>query len=242
VNMGRRSEGSSSTDCLLASVAMGPNRRPFLKWWNYFAAYESRLGDLARRSRDGMLQRPIRLLEIGIWKGGFLDVWRDYFGPQAVIFGVDIDPGVKDLEITSAQVRVGSQADRGFLESVVAEMGGVDIVVDDGSHRCEDVLTSLEVLFPHLENGGLYCIEDLHTSYWPAWGGGLRRKGSSVEVLKQLIDGLHQPYFERPANSNQLGIGHGNLASIQFFDSMVILTKGDQRQPMPFHGGADLHA
>jgi len=223
----------------LAEIATGSKGRPFLKWWHYFDAYEQQLGDLARRSREGLLDRPVRLLEMGIWRGGFLNVWREYFGPDAIIYGIDIDSAVATLGVTSAEVRVGSQDDAGCLGAVVDEMGGLDVVIDDGSHISEHVLASLRILYPKLSDGGIYCIEDLHTSYWPEWGGGLRRRGSSIEVLKQLIDGLNQPYFDQPAQANDLGIDHGNLASITFADSMAFLRKRLTSAPRPFHGGIE---
>ena len=128
--------------------------RPFVKWWHYFAAYDDQFSLLARQSRDGMLERPLRILEMGVWRGGSLDLWRQYFGPDAVIFGIDIDEVITTLRIDSAEVRVGSQTDTEFLLSVIDEMGGVDIVIDDGSHLSKDVVTSLRIIFPLLAEGG----------------------------------------------------------------------------------------
>ena len=43
---------------------------------------------------------------------------------------------------------IGSQADAAFLESVVAEMGGLDVVLDDGSHRMEHIKASFDGAVP----------------------------------------------------------------------------------------------
>ncbi|MBL4628116.1 MAG: hypothetical protein JKY00_08780 [Roseicyclus sp.] len=48
------------------------------------------------------------MLEIGVSKGGLLDMWRDYLGPDAMIFGIDIDPRGSALGGRSRQVRIGS--------------------------------------------------------------------------------------------------------------------------------------
>jgi hypothetical protein len=184
-----------------------------------------------------MLDRPLRILEMGVWRGGSLDLWRQYFGPDAVIYGIDIDEVITTLGIDSAEVRVGSQTDEMFLLSVIEEMGGLDIVIDDGSHVSSDVLASLRILFPLLAEGGTYVIEDLHTSYWPAWGGGLRRKGSSIEFLKNLIDGLHQPYYGQSKSRGNAGINRDFLHSIQFYDSVAVLKKRACPEPQPFRGG-----
>ena len=123
-------------------------------------------------------------------------------------------------------LRIGSQADPTFLKAVVAEMGGVDIVLDDGSHVAAHQRTSFSVLWPLLNVGGLYIIEDLHSSYWPQWGGGLRRPGSGVELVKSLIDDMHAWFHDEDeslADRRQLGvITIGNsIAAIQKIDGRL---------------------
>ena len=223
---------------LLAQMAVDAGAgRPFVKWWHYFDAYEEQFAALAERSREGRLDRPVRILEMGVWRGGSLELWRQYFGPEAVIFGIDIDEVILSLGIDSAEVRVGSQTDEAFLRTVVEEMGGVDVVIDDGSHQSKDVIASLRILFPLLADGGRYVIEDLHTSYWPTWGGGFRRRGSSIEALKELVDTLHAPYYARSHRRGDLGIERDSLQSIQFYDSVAVLKKAACAGPQPFRGG-----
>jgi hypothetical protein len=164
-------------------------------------------------------------------------MWRDYFGPEAIIFGVDIDPESAQQGVTEGHIRIGSQTDESFMRSVIGEMGGIDIVIDDGSHRSEDVIQTLRATWPILADGGLYFIEDLHTSYWPAWGGGFLRRTSSVEALKTLIDTLHQPYFQSEADTRNLGIHRDSLESVTFYDSLAVLRKGTCGPPLPFRGG-----
>lgn len=53
-------------------------------------------------------------------------------------------------------MRIGSQADKDFLGAVVKEMGGIDVVLDDGSHQMLHIIKSLSYLFPHLNDGGIY--------------------------------------------------------------------------------------
>src|SRR6185437_3735770 len=91
------------------------NDGPFVdKWKHYLSLYVKHLASF----RGG----PVRLLEIGVWKGGSLRLWRRYFGPEAIIFGIDIDPACAALDGQDAQVRIGSQDDARFLERVVSEM------------------------------------------------------------------------------------------------------------------------
>jgi hypothetical protein len=221
----------------LTRMAMRQNGEPFLKWWHYFDIYSRELDSLVSHPEKSGLRRPLRVLEIGVWRGGSLGLWREYFGSDAVIYGVDIDPNSSLYNGTHAQVRIGSQTDCAFMNSVIDEMSGVDVVIDDGSHNSRDVIETLRCLWPRLTFGGLYFIEDLHTSYWPAWGGGLHRRTSSIEKLKSLVDVLHQPYFERQADPFKLGITQQELFSVSFFDSVTVLSKRDNLEPRPFRGG-----
>ena len=89
------------------------------KWGHYMPIYSKLFEPFRKRSRSG---RAIRFLEIGVAKGGSLDMWRQYFGNEAVIFGIDIDPACADFNGKNAEVRIGSQADPAFLLSVAQEM------------------------------------------------------------------------------------------------------------------------
>ena len=50
----------------------------------------------------------------------------------------------------ASEVRIGSQADPAFLNSVVAEMGGIDVLIDDGGHMASHQRASFDFLFPRL--------------------------------------------------------------------------------------------
>ena len=219
---------------LLESLALRGTERPFQKWWHYFETYDRELGLLAAQSRQGDLPAPLRILEIGVQRGGSLGLWREYFGHTAQIWGIDIDPGCSSFSDGNTQVRIGSQSDALFLREVVEEMGGVDVVIDDGSHMSNHIVTSLAVLFPLLSSSGVYLVEDLHAAYWPDWNGGLRRRGSAVEELKLLVDGLHQPYFGQQSAPGPLAHLVGQVRSITFSDSMAVLRKGPYASPEIF--------
>ena len=221
----------------LAQLAMQQTGEPFLKWWHYFDIYSLELGGIAERSRNGTLPRPLHLLEIGVWRGGSMGLWREYFGTSALIYGVDIDQRSREFCDNDAEIRIGSQTDSLFMNGVVDEMAYVDIIIDDGSHNCLDVVSTLEMLWPRLADDGVYIIEDLHTSYWPAWGGGLRRRGSSVEALKRLIDEMHRSYFGRDTRVGPLSIPRSELFSVSFYDSVAVLRKKPVPRPKPFRGG-----
>ena len=199
------------------------NQGPIVhKWLHYLPIYDKILAPY--------VGSKVKMLEIGVFMGGSLGLWRKFLGIEAVIFGIDINPACAARDGEFASVRIGSQADAGFLRSVVAEMGGIDVVLDDGSHLASHQRASFEVLFPLLSEGGLYVIEDMHTAYWPAYEGGLKRTGTAIELLKDKIDEIHKHYFKHGLNNNN---SMPDIESIQFFDSIAVVSK--RKQHPRFH-------
>ena len=190
-----------------AGIFFANQGRTIHKWLHYLAIYDQLL--------EPYVGTAARMLEIGVFKGGSLGLWRKFLGDRAVVYGVDIDPGCARFDGETASVRIGSQDDPVFLRRVVAEMGGVDIVLDDGSHVASHQRASFEVLFPLLSEGGLYLIEDMHTAYWPSYEGGLKRPGTAVEFLKDKVDDMHRHY--RAAGLNRAD-SMPDIESVTFFE------------------------
>lgn len=190
------------------------------KWLHFLPLYERYFEPY--RQRKGA---PLRFLEIGVSKGGSMQIWRRYFGDDAIIFGIDIDEECRKLDkVSGGEVRIGSQADEAFLKEVVLEMGGVDIVLDDGSHMMSHINKSFEVLFPLLADGGLYVAEDLQCAYWPHFEGGLRKRGSFIETAKKLVDDMHHWWHEKPCAFENM---RNQIAAVHFHQSMVFVEKDD---------------
>jgi hypothetical protein len=205
--------------------------REAVKWVHFFAIYDELFGPYAAGfpSPDASI-RPLRFLEIGVDRGGSLELWRKFFGPDAVIFGIDINPSALIPEREDLEVRIGSQDDPAFLAGVVAEMGGVDVVLDDGSHVATHQRASFDVLFPLLSEDGLYVIEDTHTAYWWRHEGGLRRPGTIVQVAKAMVDGLSKSFYRAPV-SRRARLAAREVSSIRFYDSIIAIAKQTRRRP-----------
>ena len=135
--------------------------------------------------------QDISFLEIGIWKGGSIKMWQDYFGAESRLTFLDIDPASKAFEVPGLTVEIGDQSDGIFLQDVATKHGPFDIIIDDGGHKMHQQIASFNALWPQLSDGGLYVVEDTHTSYWPGFGGGFRAQKSFVEFSKDLIDHMH---------------------------------------------------
>ena len=201
------------------------------KWHHYLPLYDRYFAAFRDGFPAGAARRPIRMLEIGVSKGGSLELWRGYFGPDAVLYGIDIDPACAAFDGEGGnRVRIGSQADPAFLKAVVAEMGGVDIVLDDGSHVADHQNVAFATLFPLLQEGGLYVVEDLHTAYWRAFGGGYESRQSFVATIKQLIDDLHHWYHK---GGEKIAPAAGLVSGLHLHDSIVFIEK--QRIAPPAH-------
>ena len=190
------------------------------KWHHYIPLYDKYFGNFRHRQ--------VRFLEIGVSKGGSLQMWRKYFGEDAIIFGIDIDPECEKYNGLAGQVRIGSQADVNFLSSVVVEMGGIDIVLDDGSHRMDHIVASLRTLFPKLNHSGIYLIEDLHTAYWSGFGGGFGNKSNFFNIIRDVIDDMHHWYHGVGLKENLIS---DSCSSIHIHDSIVVLEKNKVYPP-----------
>lgn len=195
------------------------------KWHHYIPIYDRYFA----RFRG----QPVRMLEIGVSRVGSLQMWRKYFGPEAVIFGVDIDPDCARFDGQDGAVRIGSQDDPEFLGSVVDEMGGVDIVLDDGSHVMDHIRTSLAALYPRLSSGGIYMIEDLHTAYVRRYGGGMGKRNFFFDLMPMIHD-MHR-WYHAGGEGSVLG---GRIAGIHVHDSIVVLEKADPQTPRHSQVGA----
>lgn len=181
--------------------------------------------------------RPVTILEIGVGGhhvapgGESLRMWRDFF-PRAMIYGLDLYDK-HDVEEQRIRVFQGDQSDERFLADVVARTGPIDLVIDDGSHVNEHVITAFRFLFPHLTDGGLYFIEDLQSSYWPAFGGELDDRAdpaTTTGFLKTLVDGLQHQEFLRPAGYQPSYLDH-NVAGVHVHHLFAVIEKGANTEP-----------
>lgn len=207
----------------------------------YFRDYLSKTGDATLIKMDHYLDvypeivghlagKDVTFLEIGVYKGGSLGLWKGYFGEGSKLVFLDIDPACKDLEIDGTTIEIGDQEDAEFLKRIGAEYGPFDLIVDDGGHKMSQQRTSFQALFQFLKPRGLYVVEDTHSSYWPGFGGGFRAKDSFIEAMKDLVDRMHSWYTDQD-DIFPLHIAAKLIRSVRFYDSMVIIERKDTDDP-----------
>ncbi|HBB30630.1 MAG TPA: methyltransferase [Cyanobacteria bacterium UBA9273] len=204
--------------------------------------------------------KKLKILEIGV--GGYDDpkaggrslrMWKKYFR-NSLIYGIDLVKK-KALEENRIKIFQGSQTDESFLRDVLAETGGLDIIIEDGSSSNEAHIKTFKTLFPALNEGGIYAAENIHHSYWPSLSGerwSSLAKGSIflenwigcggsldlndpktlMNMYKRLVDGLNYQDFLRPGYSPSYFDKH--IVSIHFYPNLVILYKGNNDKPSNF--------
>jgi cephalosporin hydroxylase len=181
------------------------------KWRHYFDVYDQYFS----RYRG----TQVRILEIGIWNGGSLQMWKDYFGSLAEVVGMDIDERCKEFEEDQITVIIGDQTDVSLLES----LGEFDIILDDGGHTMSQQTVSFNTLYSHVKPDGIYMVEDTHTSYMPQF---IDSEPTFMDFTKTLVDKLHAHY-----PSGQIGPFARTTNAIHYYDSIVVFEKSEKIQP-----------
>lgn len=144
-------EGSNSFKEYFDSVTTGHG---IFKWEHYF--------EIFKRHLEKFKNREVHILEVGIYSGGSLEMWKACFGPKCHVYGLDIEPHCQAYESERIKVFIGSQGDALYLDELKRKIPKLDIVVDDGSHRPAHQILTLQKLLPHLRAGGVYICEDVH--------------------------------------------------------------------------------
>lgn len=203
-------------------VHNSPDARFITKFENYFSIYDRYFGDF----RD----RPVTMIEIGVQHGGSLQMWKRYLHPGSTVVGIDIYAACKQYEEDGIRIFIGDQSDEAFLASVIEQIGQVDIVLDDGSHIPAHQIATFNYLFRHgLRDGGVYLVEDCHTSYWGRYGGGVKKRGTFIEFSKDVADRVNYWHMERPNGPRHWQTDW--IESVEFYSSVVAFRKKRMTSP-----------
>ncbi len=187
------------------------------KWMHYFDAYEHHF--------DRFRGKKPTVLEIGVFGGGSLAMWKDYFGDGATIIGLDINAECKAHEAEGIKVYIGSQDDPQIIQTVLDENSPIDIVIDDGSHRMDHVVASFNLLYERISPNGIYFVEDTHTCYWPEYQGGLGNPQSFMEFTKTKLDEINAVHTRGAVETTTFT---KSTRSITIYDSICVFEKAPQ--------------
>jgi len=177
------------------------------KWDHYFEVYHRHLAKFVGRSTH--------LVEVGIYSGGSLQMWRSYFGPGMHVHGIDIEPACEVYRTEGVDIHIGDQADRTFWSAFRQKVPQVDILIDDGGHSPEQQQVTLEEIFPHLRPGGVYICEDIHGDH-----------NRFASYLSGYCNAMNQTVEQGPA-SLAVNPLQKWMHSIHFYPCMVVIEKRD---------------
>lgn len=201
------------------------------KWQSYLDYYDELFCSIN--------ECPLSLLEIGVQNGGSLDTWAKYFINAKFIVGCDIDEKCKTLTYEDPRVHVviGDANTEATNIEIRKVCNNFDVVIDDGSHTSADILNSFLIYFPLVNPGGIYVIEDTHTLYDYAYGGGILNEFSAMNFFKKLVEMISYQFWGRELSPNTLFstffhsgaippfIAEGWVESIEFRNSIITIRK-----------------
>lgn len=190
--------------------------------------------DIYAKYFHSLRNKPIKFLEIGILRGESVKLWEEYF-THADLHFMDIDFGrIRYISDRSHYHLCNQESPEELQEFIAASGGNFDIIIDDGGHTMNQQITSFQMLFPHIKSGGMYIIEDLHTSYWSSYGGGDSSAQNTITFLKSLIDEVNfigqltqraSHLAIHPSITAELNIYQKEIYSMHFYDSLVVIIK-----------------
>lgn len=182
---------------------------------SYFNIYEN----LFKEYKDN----PITFVEVGIFGGGSLFMWKKYFHPKSRIIGIDLNPLSKDYEKHGFEIFIGDQEDPNFWKNFYKKVGKIDILLDDGGHTDLQQIQTLLSGIKKIKDNGLIVIEDVHASYLTEFGN--PSKNSFVNYSKKIIDLLNYRYSGLNKLKYKKNIINElykkYIFSISFFESIV---------------------
>jgi predicted O-methyltransferase YrrM len=188
----------------------GSGDRLIWKWRHYLDIYHRHLA----RFRGTVAH----VLEIGVYGGGSLEMWRDYFGPLSSIYGIDIDPRCEQHAGERIRITVGDQADPVLWEQFRRDVPVLDVVIDDGSHESDHQIATLEALLPHLRPGGVYICEDVHHA-GNAFASHVYALADKLNAVELEIDEAARALLGRPEPV------HALVASIHLYPFVTVIER-----------------
>lgn len=177
------------------------------KWQHYFEVYH--------RHFAHFVGRKVNVLEIGVYSGGSLEMWRSYFGNDCHIYGVDIEDACRAYANEHISIFIGDQEDRSFWKRFRETAGPIDILIDDGGHTFEQQQVTLEEMLPALNPGGVYLCEDIHGKFnkFSAYASGLVNELNHMNCIS-----------ESPVESD-VSAFQSAIHSIHFYPYVLVIEK-----------------
>lgn len=180
-----------------------------IKHTNYFEIYDKLLSKF--------VGTKLTFVEIGVLDGGSLFMWRSYFGENARIIGVDMNPDATKWRAHGFEIYIGDQSSPNFWKSFFEKIGGVHVILDDGGHRNDQQISTIESALPFVVDGGMLIVEDTQTSFMKFES---FKKYSFIKFLQEKVSSMY-------ARSDDLRIPEDKYSklvySIEFYNGICVL-------------------
>lgn len=191
--------------------------KPSTKWSGYFDVYE--------RHCSKFIGKAPRILEIGVYQGGSLELWHKYFGEGTKVVAIDINKECLEYKYDfDVEIVLGDQSDRNFWKEFFVKYGTFDIIIDDGGHTMNQQIVTMEECFKYLNEGGVFVVEDTHTSYWTSHGGSFGGRQTFLEFAKRSTDTLNIQFFGDLMQKDFVA-NLTDLYNVSFYNSQVVFEK-----------------
>jgi len=186
-----------------------------IKLSSYFDIYDSLFSEFKNK--------PITFVEVGIFGGGSLFMWKKYFHPKSRIIGIDLNPKSKNYEKHGFEIFIGDQEDENFWKNFYKKIGKIDILLDDGGHTDIQQTQTLISSINNIKENGIIAIEDVHTSYLTEFGN--PSSSSFINYSKKIVDLINYRYSglnKLKYRKNKItDLFKKNVYSVNFFESVV---------------------
>lgn len=181
-----------------------------IKWDSYFDTY----GELFSNYRG----KPITFVEVGVLNGGSLFMWRDFFGSNARIIGIDFNSEAKKWTKDGFEIHIGDQSSKEFWVEFFEKVGKIDILLDDGGHTNKQQITTVNCAVDYINNGGMVVVEDTHASYMRDFGN--PSNTSFIEYIKKMMDSIN---LRSGALDGRMSRINKIVQSISIYESIIAL-------------------
>jgi hypothetical protein len=153
---------------------------------------------------------------VGIFNGGSLFMWRKFFGPEARIIGIDLNPDAREWEKYGFEIYIGDQSSDAFWTELFRKIGKVDVLIDDGGHTNRQQIVTSHYAIQNINDGGLLIVEDVHTNYFREFGNPSRY--SFLNFAHRIVDGVNSRSYSLRQTYAQYS---SRVYSVSYFESMV---------------------
>jgi hypothetical protein len=206
-----------------------------VKWKNYFPIYEN----IFKTFRD----KEIIFVEIGVFSGGSLFMWREFFGKKARIIGVDLNKDALRFQNYGFEIFIGNSSSIDFWKDFFYKVGSVDIILDDGGHTNYQQIITASCCIPNIKDGGILAVEDVYHSY-------IKKKYynpskySFINFCKKIVDDINFRFPSYISVKKFIFSLNRFVYSLEFFEAFVVFKINkklcDHKNEVIYNKGIDI--